>query len=192
MKESELRALIKAVLTEIYQEPRDEESGVLGFFKSLASHIKDNRPELTDIKKGHEMAHKLISAMIADIKVIVKGALLKKDKEISKGVDSFHHHSTSFIAFMVNWAQTIDEHKKGSDRDTMSKPMNDLKDHLNQIGAQFSAVFGSIKDKTDSGQANMINALKQFEHLNEIFARLKASVDEVFQIGLDSGYGGKK
>jgi len=42
------------------------------------------------------------------------------------------------------------------------------------------------------GKRNVINSIKQMEHLNEIFNSLRESIDTLFQIGLSVGYGKKK
>ena len=63
MKESELKSLIKMVLKEIYQEPLAPQ-GLGGFLQSIAQTIEKGHTELTDINQGHEMAHKIVSAII--------------------------------------------------------------------------------------------------------------------------------
>ena len=92
---------------------------------------------------------------------------------------------------MIKWAQNIND-KFPQTRDSLDRPMNDLKDHINQVGAQFREVFTNLKKKNDMGKKNIINSLKQLEHLNEIFARLKESIDKVFEIGVTAGYGKKQ
>jgi hypothetical protein len=60
------------------------------------------------------------------------------------------------------------------------------------VGAQFKEVFVNLRQKNDFKKSNIINAMRQLEHLNEIFNGLKESIDALFQIGLSVGYGKKK
>jgi hypothetical protein len=190
MKESELKSLVKMVLKEIYMEPEPEHP-LAQLFSKLSKAVQGSNPAFVDISKGHEMAHRFVAVIIGDIKLMVKSSVGNQKQEFSKGVEAFEHHTSSLMNFIVGWAQQI--HAEHPEKDEqIDRVMHELKDHVNQVGAQFKEVFLNLRAKNDFGKPNVINSMKQLEHLNEIFNSLKESIDALFQIGLDVGYGKKK
>ena len=192
MKKSELKKLTKMVLREISQNSdSSQEHPLERLFKKLTQRVVQNHPEFSDISKGHQLAHRMVKAMITDIKSMITSSLRNNKDEFSKGIEAFEAHSSSLMDFIIGWAQQIHAEHPETD-EQIDRVMHELKVHITQVGAQFKEAFVNLRQKNNLGKKNIINSAKQLEHLNEIFNQLKESIDTLFQIGLSVGYGKKK
>jgi hypothetical protein len=167
VNKSVLKPLIKFVIKEIQEEVEEHSSFV-------------------NISEGHKHSHEVLIAMINDIKLMVE-AYLKKNKLVVNGAsDLFLNHRESLLQFLDYWAQKIYE-KAPERKDDVERVMNELRGHFKEISRQGNNAITNIRD-----YENYINALNELEHLNEIFDVTRESVDELFKIGLDSGFGKKE
>lgn len=189
MKKSVLKRLTKTVLKEIYQTP-EEEGGLIGFLSHIAQKIHDTNPVLTNISKGHHFSHETLKLMQLTLKDMVKAILTDNQKAFEKGASEFNHKRSGLLALLMQWAQQFHD-ENPSIVTKMDKAMNEAKRHLEEMAGQFQNVINNLRIKNDTGGVNYINAQRELNHLNEIFIEMKKTIDEIFQIGIESGYGKK-
>jgi len=184
-----LKGLTKVVLREIYMKPNSgggKRHPFFSFIDTVSQALKSQHPAINNINEGQKTANKMLETVINDIKLLREAAEKKEYKEFKKLNNLFYHHRETLLRFLVNWARQIfgEFHETG---DKIDRVMDEVGHHFVEISNQGNTAFRSLKD-----YKNYINALKEFEHLNEIFDATKESINKLFKIGISAGFGNKK
>jgi curved DNA-binding protein CbpA len=189
MKESELKSIVKLILKEISLHPKKEHP-LVSLFSKLASTLQRELPETHNLKDGHAKAHQIIVSITASIKEMVQASVGDDMVRFKKSVESYAHVSESLMMFLSAWAVQITNECDGV-FENVDKIMEEYKTHASELHAQFNQVFQSLRTKNDDNKSNYINAYKQLKHMNEIVIELKKTVDDLFEIGINCGFGKK-
>jgi hypothetical protein len=176
---SEIKDMVREVVKEIYQKPRPPETfgDVLA---SLEDKLDQSVPPLNNSEQGRKQAHVILNRIRVVTQAIIKSAL-KSNREIyEKASNSFNHDMHGLMMLLVVWANKISQVNPNL-KNIINRPMNDFKDHLQQIAGQTSRIIGNVAGK-DLERPNYINAIKEMEHLKEIISNTAVSIDEVFDL----------
>jgi len=179
MDRSQIKEMVREVVKEIYQKPKSPEN-FDDIIASLGDKLDQSIPPLNNPESGRKEAYVILNRIRVATQAIIKAAL-KRNKEIyEKASYSFNHDMQGLMMLLVVWASKISQANPNL-RDAINRPMNDFKDHLQQIGGQTSRVIGNVAGK-DLERPNYINAIKEMEHLKEIISNTQGSIDEVFDL----------
>lgn len=176
---SEIKDMVKEVVMEIYQKPRELGSFV-DVLSTLGNQITKSKPAFTNPEQGRKLAYETVDKILLACKNIAKAALNKNNDEYKKGAQLFNHYREGLLMLLVLWARNIN----GADRtliDKIDRPMNESKRHLEELAGQGSRIVDNLAGK-DLERPNYINAMREFEHLKEIASNLKGSIDELFSL----------
>lgn len=190
MKESELKSIVKLILKEISLHPKKEHP-LVSLFSKLASTLQRELPETHNIKDGHVKAHQIVGSIVVSVKEMVQASVGDDMIQFKKSVETYARQSESLMMFLSAWAVQISNECEDS-YDNVDKVMDEYKTHASELHAQFNQVFQNLRTTNDLNKKNYINAYKQLKHMNEIIMGLKKTVDDLFQIAIDCGFGKNK
>ena len=190
MRKSELRLLIRETLDEIGFPKQPKSTGLMAHLAKLLKRAEEN-PQRNDIAVAHETVQKILSSIKVDIKNTISSVINNNEQEYKNNAKSFDYYLTSLGQFLSDWGDQI-VNKNPNIIDQMNRTHEEVTNHILQIHKQNTVILRSIHNPTETGQKNYINAQKEINHLNEIIESLRKSIDELFQIGLNVGYGQKK
>lgn len=178
MNRLELKTLVKETIKERYGMESDKE--LPDFIKKILS-----KNDGVSISKGYKDVHSLLK-LLNQSKNGLLTSLFKKDMSSYKSnLEKFNYYMDQFKKSLLLWSYKIAE----KDMETEKKLKIDaesLEEHLFQIKTQLGSIIINSTRITDLGKPNYINAMKENEHLNEIFIALSQLVDKIF------GYNGIK
>jgi hypothetical protein len=184
LNKSTLKALTKMVLDEIFLPPSKAELEKQASLQVFHQSIERNKPAyLKTTKEGHKQAYRVLGNMVKNMKEMVAVSLKKDEKKFDKLKKQLGYNSEWLISFMVQWSNQIHD-KDMSKFNAVDKIMNEFREHFNTMSVVGNNMFDSIRT-----YQNYINASKESERVNENFAGMKKTIDDLFQIGLDIGFG---
>ena len=178
MNRSKLKKLIKEVIKERYT--RESRPELPGFVKDLLrrNDVGNN------ISKGRKTAHLLLKSLNQSKNGLLI-SLFKKNENLYKSyMERFAYDMDRLEKYILLWSYKFAEESIEIERE-LEKDAEILENHLLQIKMQLKSIIISSAVKTDLGKPNYINAMKENEHLNEIFIEVSQLIDKIFGYGND-------
>jgi hypothetical protein len=129
--------------------------------------------------------------LVGDLQKIVGGLILlakaRNKKSYNDTYKTFREALEVVFNFGSHWGLNILKHNRNS-REDLDLVMDEFTIHLGQINNQIKIITDNLFEKNDFEMYNIINALKDTRHLEEIFGALKQNMRELFKLGVKYGY----
>ena len=171
--------MIREVVKEIYQKPREPKS-FIDVLSTLGGEMRVAQPEFINPEQGRALAHGTTNQILLSSKTMAKAAINKNNDEYRKGVRTFNYSRDGLLMLLVLWAGNINKENSALVKE-IDRPMNECKRHLEEMAGQSARIIDNLSG-IKLKRPNYINAMREFEHLKEIASNLKESIDELFNL----------
>jgi hypothetical protein len=184
LKQSTLKKLTKFILKEIFLPPNKAELERQATFQSLQQSIEASKPVyLKTIQDGHKQAIIVLKNMVTNLKMMASASIRQDEKTFQKIQKKLGYNSEWFITFVVKWSNQIRSKDKNT-FEAVDTTVREIRKHFNAMSDEGNKMFDSIRV-----YKNYINTSKDAERINEHFAEMRKAIDDLFQIGLNVGFG---
>jgi len=183
ISKNDLKILTKLVIKEIML-PQQKPKSFFDFIVAKADQDEMTNPMLNDVEYAKKTSENLLTKMNKALKYAIV-AITKPDStdEFDKGAMSFAVNRDNLFSICHLWSKKTIE-KLPNSKLVVKSHLDDLNNHLKQIGEQVKIIVDDIKT-----YHNHINAIKNIEYLNDIIQHTKISVSEIFDTAIKSGVG---
>lgn len=183
ISKNDLKILTKLVIKEIML-PQQKPKSFFDFIAAQADQDEMTNPMLNDVEYAKKASENLLTKMNKALGYLIM-SMTKTDStdEFDKGAMNFAANRDNLFSICYLWSKKTIE-KLPNSRTVVKSHLDDLNDHLKQIGEQVKIVSDDIKT-----YHNHINAIKNVEHLKEILQQTRVTVGEIFDTAIKSGVG---
>ena len=136
-----------------------------------------------------EMSRKAMKNILSKMGKSANGildAIYRKDEDsATKAHEFLSTHGDILLKFSVYWANVSYKHKPEL-KDRIDKIMKDFRDNIVGINNQVEKIIISIAHN------DYVNTIYGRKDLSDIFEKTEELIDELLQIGTDSGFGTRR